>query len=124
MVARETREVARGEDGKMKVGRPNRFLLECPSAMDVPDLPIRMFPPPPLPAFKCGVKIRTSEPLNGCVFHLQGNPNTAGRKTAAFQAVNGRQAFDAGKATKKHSRRESIGERTSPAILHYTPVTP
>lgn len=92
--------------------------------MDVPDLPIRMFPPPPLPAFKRGVKIRTSEPLNGCVFHLQGNPNTAGRKTAAFQAVNGRQAFDAGKATKKHSRRESIGERTSPAILHYTPVTP
>lgn len=86
--------------------------------MGVPDLPIRMpLPPAPLPAFKLGVKIRTSEPLNGCVFHLAANPNTAGRKTAAVQEVNGRQAFDAGKATKKHSRGESIGEQTSPAIL-------
>ena len=113
----------------MKVGRLNHFVLECPSAMEDPKLPIRMslLPPSTLPlppAFKRGVKIRTSESLNGCVSHLRENPNTAGRKTAVAQAVNGRRAFDAGKATTKHSRRESIGGRTSTAIPHYTPVTP
>ncbi len=123
------REVAWGEDGKMKVGRPNHFLPQCPSAMEDPKLAIRMSlllptPLPPLPAFKHGVKIRTSESLNGCVSHLRENPNTAGRKTAAVQAVNGRLPFDAGKATTKHSRRESVGGRTSPAIPRYTPVTP
>lgn len=44
------REVARGEDRKMKVCRPNCFLLECPSTMEDPKLPIRMslllFSPP------------------------------------------------------------------------------
>lgn len=114
----------------MKVGKPNHFLPECPSAMEHPKLPIRMSPlypkppPPPLSAFKHGVKIRTSESLNGCVSNLRENPNTAGRKTAAVQAANGRRAFDAGKATTKYSPRESIGGQNSPAIPHYTPVTP
>lgn len=50
MVARDTgggggEEVAGGVDGKMKVGRPNHFLLQCPPAMGVPDLPIRILPP-------------------------------------------------------------------------------
>lgn len=87
----------------MKVGWLNHFLLECPSAMEDPKLPIRMCAPPPtpLPASKRGVKIRTSKSPNGCVSHLSENPNAVGRKTAVVQAANGRRAFDAGKSDDK-----------------------
>lgn len=63
-------------------------------------------PPRRFPAFKHGVAIRTSEPLNGCVFHLPDNPsllpNAAGREEKRPRLR--RRAFDAREATTKPSR--------------------
>lgn len=104
----------------------NRFSLERPSATKEPafHLGVPTSSPCRFPAFKHGLAIRTSEPLNGCVFHLPDNPsllpNAAGREEKRLRPR--RRVFDGREVTTKPYRgghaRGPTGETEEPQLFH------